>query len=122
MGFEAFVKSIERLGISLQESALTLDSGFDSTENRTLIREHKLIPVIYPNRRNTKKPIVIARMFRWFDRKRYGERFRVERSYAWKQMYRKLVVSHDRLPEIRLGFRFLAYAMINFRTTFDEKR
>jgi len=37
-----------------------------------------------------------------------------------KYTYRKLAISYDRLEEIRLGTRNLAYAMINFRVTFNS--
>jgi hypothetical protein len=43
----------------------------------------------------------------------------VERTLAWQDTFRQLVISDDRLPEIRKGSRLLAYAMINFRTTFN---
>jgi len=56
----AFTKQI---GLELQKSSLTLDSGFDSRTNKDLIKEQKLVPVINPNRRNTKEPIAIARMY-----------------------------------------------------------
>jgi transposase len=42
----------------------------------------------------------------------------VERTFGWQDTYRRLAISYDRLEEIRLGFRLLAYAMINFRVTF----
>ena len=54
-------------------SALTLDSAFDSKANHQLIKEQVLIPVIYPNRRNAKELIVIARKFRWFDKEIYKD-------------------------------------------------
>jgi hypothetical protein len=38
--------------------------------------------------------------------------------FGWQDIYRKLAVSYDRLPEIRKGGRLLAYSMINFRVTF----
>jgi len=57
----------ERTGLTLTGAALTLDSGFDSQENKRLIRQAGLQPVISPNRRNTKEPIAIARLFRWFN-------------------------------------------------------
>ncbi|WP_179137942.1 transposase [Candidatus Entotheonella palauensis] len=98
---------------------LTLDAGFDSQANKDIIKAHHMKPVIYPNRRNTKTPIVIARMFRWFDRDLYRLRYKVERTFGWQDTYRKLVVSYDRLPEIRKGCRLLAYSMINFRVTFN---
>ena len=109
-----------RIGLDLAGSALTLDSGFDSKDNKTIIKGYGLIPVIYPNRRNTKKPIAIARKFRWFNRDVYQERYKVERTFGWQDTYRKLVISYDRLEETRKGFRLLAYSMINFRVTFNH--
>ena len=69
-----------------------------------------------------------------FDSKRnkelYKERYKVERTFGlffrctaerdWQDTYRRLTISYDRLEEIRLGFRHLAYAMINFRVTFNS--
>ena len=129
-----FTKQID---LELQNSSFTLDSGFDSKKNKDLItekgflrlfllklfqslKEQKLIPVINPNRRNTKEPIAIARMYRWFDTECYKERYKVERTFGWQDTYRRLAISYDRLEEIRLGFRHLAYAMINFRVTFNS--
>lgn len=111
-------KFTQRLGLDLTDSALTLDSGFDSQANRETLKEHHLKPVIYPNRRNTQKSITIAQKFRWLDRTIYKERYKVERTFGWQDMYRKLVVSFDRLPAIRKGCRLVAYTMINFRVTF----
>jgi hypothetical protein len=115
----ALVDFTDHIGIDLRGSALTLDSGFDSQDNKEIIKAHHMKPVIHPNRRNTKTPIVIARMFRWFDRDLYRLRYKVERTFGWQDTYRKLAVSYDRLPEIRKGGRLLAYSMINFRVTFN---
>jgi hypothetical protein len=115
----ALVDFTEQLGIDLHGSAMTLDAGFDSQDNKALLTAYHLKPVSYPNRRNTKTPIAIARMFRWFDRQLYRLRYKVERTFGWEDTFRKLVVSDDRLPEIRKGCRLLAYSMINFRTTFN---
>lgn len=109
-----------QIGIDLPGSVLTLDSGFDSQMNRKLIKEQKLVPIIYPNRRNTKDPVVIARLFDCFDKELYKERYKVERTFGWQDTYRRLAISYDRLEETRLGFRNLAYAMINFRFTFNN--
>ena len=109
-----------RIGMDLSASALTLDSGFDSKANHELIKAHGLIPVIYPNRRNAKTPIVIARKFRWFRKDIYKDRYKVERTFGWQATYRKLALSYDKLKETRLGFRYLAYSMINFRITFND--
>lgn len=115
----ALVDFTHGIGIDLRGSALTLDAGFDSQDNKDIIKAHHMKPVIHPNRRNTKTPIVMARIFRWFDRDLYRLRYKVERTFGWQDTYRKLVVSYDRLPEIRKGCRLLAYSMINFRVTFN---
>ena len=120
---EAFTDLIafaNRIGMELSASALTLDSGFDSKENHKIIRQHGLLPVIYPNRRNAKEPIVIAQKFRWFNKEIYKDRYKVERTFGWQDTYRKLALSYDKLKETRLGFRNLAYSMINFRVTFND--
>jgi Transposase DDE domain len=115
----ALVNFTHGIGIDLRGSALTLDAGFDSQDNKDIIKAHHMKPVMHPNRRNTKTPIVMARIFRWFDRDLYRLRYKVERTFGWQDTYRKLVVSYDRLPEIRKGCRLLAYSMINFRVTFN---
>jgi transposase len=58
-------------------------------------------------------------MFRWFDRKLYQLRDKVEHTFGWQDTYRKWAGSYDRLPEIRKGGRQLAYSMINFCLTFN---
>ena len=69
-----------RIGMELESSALTLDSGFDSKVNHKIIKEQALIPVIHPNKRNTKEPIAIARKFRWFRKNMDKDRYKVERT------------------------------------------
>lgn len=116
----AFISFSNRIGLALEGSVLTLDAGFDSKVNHKIIKEQGLIPVIYPNKRNTKEPIAIARKFRWFKKDIYKERYKVERTFGWQGTYRKLALSYDKLKETRLGFRYLAYSMINFRVTFND--
>ena len=79
-----------------------------------------MLPVIYPNRWNAKEPIVIACKFRWFNKEIYKDRYKVERTFGWQGTDRKLVISYDKLKETRLGFRNLAYSMINYRVTFNN--
>lgn len=104
----ALVGFTHRIGIDLQDSAFTLDAGFDSQANQEMINAHHMKPVIYANRRHTKTPIAIARLCRWFDRGLYRLRYQVERTFAWQDTFRKLAISYDRLPEIRKGGRLLA--------------
>ena len=119
-GLSNLVSFATSIGLSLQGTSLTLDTGFDSKKNKDLIKEQKLIPVIKPNRRNTKDVIAIALMYLYFDEELYKERYKVERTFGWQDTYRRLAISYDILEETRLGFRHLAYAMINFRVTFNS--
>ena len=92
---EAFTELIsftQRIGLDLNGSDLTLDSGFDTKANHKIIKEHRLFPVIYPIRRNAKEPIVIAHKFRWFRKEIYKDRYKVERTFGWQDTYRKLVL------------------------------
>ena len=115
-----FISFSNRIGLELESSVLTLDAGFGSKVNHKIIKEQGLLPVIHPNKRNTKEPIAIARKFRWFRKDIYKDRYKVERTFGWQDTYRKLALSYDILKETRLGFRHLAYSMINFRVTFND--
>ena len=78
-----FISFSNRIGMELESSALTLDSGFDSKVNHKIIKQQGLIPVIYPNKRNTNVPIAIARKFRWFRKDLDKDRYKVERTFGW---------------------------------------
>lgn len=108
----------DELLLPIENAYITFDSAFDSESNRVTLRYHKLRPMIKPNPRNTKNPIKLEQMFEGFDEKIYKERFTVERCFAWQHVYRKLVIRYERLQETYLGFRHLAYSMINFRSVF----
>lgn len=117
-----FPESLENLldnahwsGLNLLDSYLTLDSGFDSEANRVLIRWHNLIPVIKPNRRGTKNEDKLKQLYDDFNEQIYRERYKIERTFAWQDTYRKLVIRYEKLECTHLGFKHLAYAMINLR-------
>lgn len=112
-----------RLGWSLQGVPLTLDAGFDSFENAQLIAQTGAVPVIRPNFRNTRNKQIIRRRIRAFKEHEatYRLRHAVERSFAWEDKYRKLVIRYERLEATFKGFRYLAASMINFRSEFGRK-
>lgn len=115
--FFGFVDTADLLGLDISESYLTLDSGFDSEANRVTIRGQGLIPVIYPNLRGTKDQKKIEKTWEEFEpyRSIYKERYRIERVFAWEDVYRRLVIRYERLQCTHMGFKYLAYSMINLR-------
>lgn len=106
------------INLNLGGSYFTLDSGFDSDYNKWLIRFHRMIPVIKPNRRGTKDQEKIERMFDDFDENIYKERYKIERTFAWQDTYRKLVIRYEKLESTHTGFKYLAYSMMNLRALF----
>ena len=121
--FFGLVEAADLLNIDLTHSHITLDSGFDSETNKVTIRSNQLIPVIYPNVRNIKNPEKKERLFSDFESYRdiYGQRFKIERSFAWKDTYRRLVIRYERLQATHLGFKYLAFSMINLRWFIGKK-
>lgn len=119
--FEKLIDTADLLGIDLTGSYLTLDAGFDSQANKTMIAWHELIPVIHPNVRNTKDEEKKELLFTDFNEPVYRERIKIERCFAWQDKYRKLVIRYEKLQATHLGFKYLAYSMINFRTIFGRK-
>jgi len=110
------------LGLDLNNSYLTLDSGFDSRANRQAIKNANLVPVIKPNRRGEKDRRKIYQRLDEFEEygNIYNERYKIERCFAWEDTYRKLVIRYERLQSTFMGFRYLAYSMINFRSLFGK--
>ena len=121
---ESFAKLMDTadiLGLNLAGSYLTLDAGFDSLANKTLIAWNELIPVIKPNVRGTKDEDKKELMFADFNEEIYRERIAIERCFAWQDTYRKLVIRYEKLQATHLGFKHLAYTMINYRSVFGRK-
>ena len=117
---DKLTETAKRLGLNIFHSHLTLDPAFDSQENRENVTEHKLIPVIKPNPRNA-SPETKAAMEAEFKPLKpiYQERYKIERDFAWKTKYRKLVIRYETLQCTQLGFKHLAYAMVNLRKIFE---
>ncbi len=113
--FLNLVELADLMGLDLAGTALTLDSGFDSQPNRRMISRYGLRPVIKPNPRNTKDEQKLRTLEEEFDEQTYHERYKIERCFAWEDVYRKLVIRYERLQATHLGFKYLAYSMINLR-------
>jgi len=119
--FENFLWTADDLNLDILNSHLTLDSGFDSARNKILIREAGMIPVVKPNigaRKDRKKIYVILDEFEAL-KPIYKERVNIERCFAWEDTYRKMVIRYEKLQCTFMGFRYLAYSMINFRNIFN---
>ena len=106
-------KGLKRLGLDLKGAFFNADSAFDTRAARKVCFNHKLVPNIVENKRNRKKPKRGRK--RLFNREVYKRRFVAERSFAWIDKFRALLIRFERKDLHCLGAHFIAFAMINLR-------
>lgn len=92
---------------------INLDPGFDSKKNRKIVWNAGLKPNIKENKRNRKKPKRGRKRF--FDKELYKKRFQCERTFAWQDKFKRVLVKCEWYQHLYLGFNLLAFALINFR-------
>jgi transposase len=109
-------KTIKRLGISIAGAYFNADSAFDTLDARKVCFNHHVIPNIAENRRN-RKSTKLGRK-RLFDAAIYRDRFASERTFAWVDKFRALLVRFDIKKIYFMGSHFLAFALINLRNSF----
>lgn len=110
-----FKKIIKQVQLNVQGTVLNLDTGFDSKINRKAVWNAGLKPNIPENIRNRdiSKPKKGRPRHFWI--KSYKSRFTAERSFAWEDKYRAVVIRYDIKHANFLGHKLLAYTLINLR-------
>lgn len=109
----AAFKFIKRLGISIVGSYFNADSAFDTKAARWTCFNHKVIPNVMENKRSRKKTKRGPK--RLFNPEVYKLRFSSERTFAWIDKFRALLVRFDRKAAHFMGAHFIVYALINLR-------
>jgi transposase len=116
----AAFKFIKRLGVSIAGSYFNADSAFDTKAARRTCFNHKLIPNILENKRSRKKTKRGPK--RLFNPEVYRLRFSSERTFAWIDKFRALLVRFDRKAAHFLGAHYIVYALINLRHLLAEEK
>lgn len=117
-----FVEFADLLELEVWGKPFVLDSGFDARSIRNELTGWNFIPVIKPrafSRKNQTKTNEILDEFELV-KHIYKGRFVIERTFAWEDTYRKLNTRYEKLNCTFNRFRYLAYAMINFRWIFGK--
>jgi len=109
---EAF-KQIRLLGLKLKGSYFNADAGFDSRDVRKICFNRGVIPNIPENKRNRKGTKKGRKRF--FNIEVYKRRFVAERSFAWIDKFRHLLIRFDRKDVYFLGAHHIAFSMVNLR-------
>lgn len=106
-------KTLKKLGLTIAGSYFNADSAFDSRDARKTCFNYGVIPNIAENKRNRKHPKRGRK--RLFDPEVYRRRFGAERTFAWVDKFKQLLVRFERKDAYFLGAHCIAFAMINLR-------
>lgn len=112
-------RNLKRLGLTIAGAFFNADSAFDTLEARKVCFNHHIIPNIAENKRNRKQTKRGRK--RLFNASVYKQRFTSERSFAWIDKFRALLIRYDRKDTNFLGAHHLAFALINLRHLFALK-
>ncbi len=93
--------------------AIFYAKGFDSAHNRKCIFNAGLIPNIKENPRNRKTPKRGRK--RLFNEAIHALRMRVERTFAWEDKFKRLLLRFERIQQRHYGMKVMAYTLINLR-------
>ena len=108
------LKRIARLtDLEIEGSYLNLDGGFDSRRNRKAIFNAGLIPNVKENRRNRKTPKRGRK--RLFNAAIHSLRLCVERTFAWEDKFKRLLLRFEFKQQRHYGMKLMAYTLINLR-------
>jgi hypothetical protein len=108
---QSALKWIKKQDLSIQGSYFNADSAFDTKEARKVYFNHKLLPNIPENKRNRQQAKLGPK--RMFNQDVYKRRFTAERSFAWIDKFRALLVRYERRDIYFLSGHYIAFAMIN---------
>jgi len=84
---QALKKVAKEVGLDLRGASLNLDGGFDSIANRKCI----------------------------FNAAIHALRLRVERTFAWEDKFKRLLLRFERIQQRHYGMKLMAYTLINLR-------
>jgi hypothetical protein len=112
-GLHALKEVAKEVGLDLRGAYVNLDGGFDSRANRKAIFNAGMIPNITENPRNRLRPKRGRK--RLFNAAIYALRIRVERTFAWADKCKRLLLRFERLQQRHYGMKLLAYTLINLR-------
>jgi len=112
-GLKGLKRMAKRTGLVLEGSYLNLDGGFDSKANRKAIFNAGMIPNIKENPRHRKRPKRGRQ--RLFNEAIHALRERVERTFAWEDKFKRLLLRFEHIQQRHYGMKLMAYTLINVR-------
>jgi Transposase DDE domain len=112
-GLKALKMVAKQVRLDLRGAYVNLDGGFDSKHNRKVIFNAGMIPNIKENPRHRKTPKRGRK--RLFNEAIHALRDRVERTFAWEDKFKRLLLRFERIQQRHYGMKVMAYTLINVR-------
>jgi Transposase DDE domain len=112
-GLKALKQVAKEVRLDLRGAYVNLDGGFDSTRNRKCIFNAGMIPNIKENPRHRKRPKRGRKRF--FHEAIHALRVCVERTFAWEDKFKRLLLRFERIQQRHYGMKLMAYTLINLR-------
>ena len=112
-GLKALKEVAKEIELDLRGAYLNLDGGFDAAHNRKGIFNAGMMPNIPENPRNRKAPKRGRK--RLFNAVIHALRMRVERTFAWEDKFKRLLIRFERIQQRHYGMKLMAYTLINLR-------
>jgi hypothetical protein len=113
MGLKAVTPVANEVSLDLRGACVNLDGGFDSSAHRTCMCKAGRLPNITENPRNRK--CIQRGRTRFFKETRQALRMRVERTLAWEDTFKRVLLRFEHLQQRHYGMKLLAYTLINLR-------
>jgi hypothetical protein len=112
-GLKALKRVAKRTGLVLEGAYLNLDGGCDSRSNRKAIFNAGMMPNIKENPRH-RKATKRGRK-RLFNAAIHALRERGERTFAWEDKCKRLLLRFEYMQQRHYGMQLMAYALSNLR-------
>jgi hypothetical protein len=112
-GLKTLKKVAKQIGLNLRGAYLNLDGGFDSTRHRKMIFNAGMIPNIKENPRH--RQATKRGRKRLFNEAIHALRMRVERTLAWEDQFKRLLLRCERMQQRHYGMKLMAYTLMNLR-------
>ena len=106
------VASLQQAGIATEGLFLNGDAGFDAERMRKICARYDIIPNIARNKKNRMDANAKSYLF---DSELYKERFAVERTNAWIDGFKALLVRYETNAKHWLGLHHLAFSFMLLR-------
>jgi len=112
-GLHALKQVAKQVRVEIRGAEVNLDGGFDARAHRKAIFHAGMIPNSKEHPRNRKRPQRGRK--RLFNAAIYALRMRVERTFAWEDTFKRLLLRFERLQQRHYGMKLMAYTLINLR-------